>query len=490
MNNLKDNKINVLQSLDVFLKPKKNKIIVFSILSILIFWYAYDIGMFWDNVLFVSQSGNYLYNHSIFNWFVPNSLDAGHPPTLGFLSAIFWKIFGHHLWVSHLLMIPFTIGFFYQLFKFILFYTKSNVVSVFGFLLIIVDPTLSTQLVLVNPEIILLFFFFLAINSILNKQIYMKIIALFFLSILSLRSMMLCGGIFLFEVLNQIYINKKKIKSFFSIKFILSYLIGSLPAVLYLVWHYINKGWLFSFPESTWADHRHFVSLKGFFVNVIYMLHRYSDFGRLFIYLFLIFCIIKFKKKLFNNEIKQLVLLTLTSVLILMIVSLMSTNPFAHRYFIASYIVLNFLSFLILIKFFRRKQLVYTLLFLLLVTGNLWIYPREISQGWDASLAHLPYYKLRTKAIAFLDKNKININDVATFFPNLTTIDNIDLNNDLRTFSAFNGKNKYIFFSNVFNLSDHEYEKIDNDYIIIKQLRKNSIYIYIYKLKEHDSIRR
>ncbi len=484
MTNLKGNKLKILQSLEGFLKPKKNKIIFFSIISILIFWYAYDIGMFWENILFASETGNHLYSNGVFNWSLPNSIDTGHPPTFGFLMAIVWKIFEHELWVSHLVMLPFIIGLFYQLFRFILFYTKSNVISFLGFLLIILDPTLSTQLVLVNPEIILLFFFFLAFNSILYKQFYLKIMALFFLSIVSLRSMMLCGGVFLFEVFNQVYINKKRIKSLINTKFVLSYVIGSIPAVIYLVSHYIDKGWLISHSDSPWNNHRQFVSFKGFFKNIIVIIHRYSDFGRLFIYLFIGYSILKFKKKIFDVEFKQLILISITSVFFIVVISSFSRMPIGHRYFISSYVFLNFLSFIILIKLYKRRKIVYLSLLLLLITGNMWIYPREVSQGWDSTLAHLPYHKLRTKAIIYLDDNKIDIEDVATFFPNSKSINDIDLNNDLRKFSTFNGKNEYVFFSNVFNLTDNEYKRLDDDYILLKQFKKNNININIYKLKE------
>ena len=49
--------------------------------------------MFWDNVLFASKMGNQLYYNDLFNWTMPDSFDPGHPPFLGFLLAITWKIF-------------------------------------------------------------------------------------------------------------------------------------------------------------------------------------------------------------------------------------------------------------------------------------------------------------------------------------------------------------------------------------------------------------
>lgn len=472
------------QTIDFLFKTPLNRILFFFSISLLIFFVSSNLGIFWDNVLFVSRTGNFLYSDNIFNWNLPNDLDAGHPPTFGFLLAVLWKIFGHKLWVSHLLMIPFTAGLLYQLFRFTSFYIKSYTFIFFALLLIIADPTLITQLVLVTPEIILFFLFFLAINSILYKKNNMKIIALFFLSIISLRSMMLCAGIFLFEIFNYLYINKGKLKFLLSIKFIKGYVIASLPALIYLTLHHINKGWLISHVNSPWASHRNFASLSEILKNTIVLTHRYLDFGRFLIYIFIVYTLLKYNKKAFNKNTQQLLLLSFSSVIIIILISIFGTNTFGHRYFVISFIILNFLSFYLLIEFYRLKKIIYTILLFTLITGNLWVYPREIAQGWDASLAHLPYYNLRYQAILYLDTEKIDINTVATFFPNTTTLDNIDFNEDYRSFVHFNGQNEYVLFSNIFNLTDKDYHILDNNYSIHKRFEKNNIYINIYKLKQ------
>jgi hypothetical protein len=439
--------------------------------------------MFWDNVLFTSKMGNFLLENNIFNFILPDELDPGHPPTLGFLLAVLWKIFGHKLWISHLLIIPFTIGLFYQVFQLINYYVKSYKLSFFGFILVFSDPTLATQLVIVNPEVIQLFFFFLAINSILKDNNYLKIIALFFLSIISLRGMMLCAGVFIFEFLNLYFIKKQSFKAVFSKKIILGYIIGSIPGLLFIISHYLSKGWIITHPNSPWEEHHHLVTINGFIRNLVLMIHRYLDFGRVFIFLFIFFSIIKFRKALLNKNNKQLLLLSITSVSLIVIASLLKTNPFGHRYFIASYIVFTILSFIILTTFYKRKKIIYFILLIGLITGNLWVYPRNIAQGWDATLAHVPYYNLRNNAINYLNKNNIEIEDVATFFPNRTTIDNVDLSGDMRSFASFNGQNNYLFYSNVYNLTNEEYEIIDTKYILVKQFNKYNIHVNIYKLK-------
>ncbi|MEO9569990.1 MAG: hypothetical protein ABJH82_07930 [Polaribacter sp.] len=441
--------------------------------------------MFWDNVLFASKMGNQLFYNSIFDWTIPNEFDPGHPPFLGFLLAILWKIFGHKLWVSHLLMLPFTIGVFYQLFKFITYFVKQQKKQIFAFLLLIIDPTLSTQFVLVNPEVIIVFFFFLTINGILFKNIRLKFIGLFFLSIISFRSMMLLGGILFFDILNKYLFNKKSLKSILNFRFILVYILSSLPGIIFVSWRLLTKGWLQTHPDSPWASLWKIATPKIFLKNLATLIHRFVDFGRVFLLLFLIISLFFYGKKIITSKkSKQLLLLSFSTIIFIVIAVLISTNAFGHRYFIVSFCSLNVLVFITINNYYFKKKLIYILLFLGLLTGNLWIYPREISQGWDATLAHVPYHKLRIHAIEYLNNNNINISEVASFFPNSTILDNIDLSNNKKSFTKFTGKNKYVLYATVYNLNDEEYLLLDKNYTVLKKFNKNNITITIYILNK------
>ena len=114
-------------------------------------------------------------------------------------------------------------------------------------------------------------------------------------------------------------------------------------------------------------------------------------------------------------------------------------------------------------------------------SGNLWIYPEKISQGWDATLAHTPYHQLRKEAIKFLDDQEIDFKQVGTFFPNYNTIDEIDFTNDQRSFAHFNEKNNYVFYSNVYNLSDNDYSNLEKKYTEIKRFQRFGIYVSVLK---------
>jgi hypothetical protein len=84
--------------------------------------------------------------------------------------------------------------------------------------------------------------------------------------------------------------------------------------------------------------------------------------------------------------------------------------------------------------------------FVMIVSGNFWIYPTRISQGWDSTLAHLPYYELRQEALHYLDQQQIPYADVETFFPNTAPLNLIDLSNDTRHLDTFDGSKRYVFF--------------------------------------------
>ena len=218
---------------------------------------------------------------------------------------------------------------------------------------------------------------------------------------------------------------------------------------------------------------------------------RYLDFGRIFIFSFLLISFFLFRNKIIQSEKnKKLILLEITSVFFIVVTILIATNAFGHRYFIVSYIALILLAFKILQEFYTKKRLIYVLLCLGLLTGNLWVYPKNISQGWNATLGHLPYHSLRLDAIDYLKEKHINIEEVASFFPNYNILDYIDFKGDKRSFSKFNGSNIYVFYASVYNLTEEEQKSLTKHYSVLKQFHKFNTTIKIYISKKHDTTRR
>lgn len=474
----------LVKLINKFLSNQRNCNVLYLVMGFVVFFLAHANGMFWDNILFTSVMGNHLFENGLFSWNYPVQIDTGHPPFLAFLLASTWKVLGHKLWVTHLVILPFTIGFFYQLHHFIRYYIKGEIQAFLAFILVLADPTLTVQFFNVNPEIVYLFFFVMAINAILYKRYSLKIMALAFLSIISLRSMMIAAGLFLFESITIIFIQKRSLKSLFNKKFLLSYLIGSLPGIIYILWRLVTLGYIQTNPDSPWAGFWHLASLKTFIRNILLLGHRFLDFGRVFIFIFLIYSFIKLKKRVLSKEVIQLIVIGISSILLVSIINTLSTNTMGHRYFITANMLFVFLAAYIWFHFFNSKKTIFAFLFMALLTGNLWIYPRNIAQGWDASLAHLPYHSLRIEALKYLDDQEIPIEETGSFSINVYPIDAIDYSGDMRAFSSYTGFNKYLFYSNVFNLTDEQYENIDTNYKIIKTFSKFRIHIYIYKRKE------
>ncbi|MDB2385489.1 hypothetical protein N9V96_03355, partial [Polaribacter sp.] len=279
-------------------------------------------------------------------------------------------------------------------------------------------------------------------------------------------------------------IKQKKAKQVLNSKIFLKYLFCATPGITFLLWRYLTFGYITN-PNSPWASYGNLVDIKYFIKNVAVLIWRYIDFGRVFLMLFLLYVAIKFGKQAIKNKSTQeLFLVAIIPVFFIIVTILMITNTVGLRYFIVSYICLNLLTFFLLITFFLKKKLLYSILILGLLSGNLWIYPKTLSQSWHNTLALTPYHSLRLEAIDYLNYKKIDIEKTASFFPNYTSLDLIDLKGDKRLFLKFTGEEKYVFYSNVYNLKDEERIILHNNYNLLKEFNKFNITIKIYILRD------
>ena len=461
----------------------KIEIIGVSIVGVLLVMLGMNTGLFWDNVLFVSKMGTPLYENGIFNWLsIPIDSDPGHPPFIAILMAMGWKIFGRSLETSHWIMLPFIIGLLWQLLLLVKHFVKESHLKVWALLLILSDPTLLCQLILINPEPILLFFFFLSLNAILNEKYFYKVIGISLLGIVSLRGMMLCAGLFLFDLFYTIYIIRDY-KKFISKKNILIYFLASLLAILYLVWRLNERGYISSHPNETYGNAWAFESVQMFFKNfarnIVVLIHRFLDFGRVIPILFVVLAFFLKKELRKQLKVKTLLFGVFVPTSVIYTISIIIINPMSHIYYIASFVCIILLAF-VMLQQMKHSKAIFVGILISLLAGNLIVYPQKIAQGWDASLAHLPYWNLRKEAITYLDNNRIDIRETASFFPNYTSIDDVDLNGDTRSFKRFSGNAKYVFYSNVYNVTDEDLNRLSTDYHIIKAFRKNRVYINIY----------
>jgi hypothetical protein len=168
------------------------------------------------------------------------------------------------------------------------------------------------------------------------------------------------------------------------------------------------------------------------------------------------------------------------------------TIPFValtgHRYYLPI-IVLALIGTVMLIaqsKLTRPRQtaLLVLILFSQLISHRL-VYPDNISQGWDSSLAYVPYIAQVDQVEDYLVEHNISCGEVGTYFPlrgNSKYRDLID--RDCIYPAAAIGQQQYLITSNIMNdLKSVEQSKIELKYTRLKSWNNNGVYLHLYQLK-------
>jgi hypothetical protein len=467
---------------------KQNLFLYISAFVILVLYLLnIDNGFFGDTVQLGSQHANYYYTNNFSSLLLPDSIDSGHIPTFGMYLGLVWKIFGRSLIISHLAMLPFVIGIVWQLNRVIKYYFNKEQSSLIV-LLVLLDPSLLSQTTLISPDIPLVFFFLLGWNSIIQNKKPILLVSVFFLFLTSMRGMMVSFCLLIIDLFYNVNFKdtfKIILKSLLKRSTI--YLPSLLLFISFSIYHYIEKDWIGFHDESPWAGCFERVDIKGFLLNLVVLGWRIVDFGRIGIWLVFSILLIKYRKNIFKDEqTRALFFIFICFLVFLPLNMLWGKNLLGHRYLIPVYLAFSILVAKILFSSYTdlrlKRILIFVWLFALL-SGNLWVYPDKISQGWDSTLGHLPYYELRKQAIKYIDEQDIGINNVHSFFPNTAKIDDIDLNGDFRRFPNYCAGAEYVLYSNIYNIVDEDYDTLIAEYDLIKEFKKSTVYVRLYKRK-------
>jgi 4-amino-4-deoxy-L-arabinose transferase-like glycosyltransferase len=442
---------------------------------------------FWDTVQLASRHAHWYYENNFQYFFLPESLDSGHPPFFGMGLALAWKLLGKSLWVSHFYILFFLIG------NVVLCYRLANYFfdgkkTPWLLILILVDPFLAAQSTLVSPDIILVFFWLLSILGVIQKKPAILLLAAIGLAALSMRGMMLVFAVFLFYVYRQYYAREKGMSPAKLIHAVWPFIPSGLLALIFLYAHYQHAGWIGYHENSPWAPSFEPVSFSDFIKNIGLLGWRLLDFGRVFIWCFIIGLLVYgfWKKIKFSTKLKELLALVIILILITTPSSLLHKSLMAHRYFLPIVLSLTFLGTGLVLHYIKnksRQNLVLAIMVIGLLTGNYWVYPKDVAQGWDSTLAHLPYYDLREKMIDYIEEKNIPFEQIGTAFPNIASLEILELNGDVRSFSKKDlNKNEYIFYSNVYNdFSDEELILLENHWEIEEEMWKGQVCVILYR---------
>ncbi len=466
------------------------RFIPFALFYVILTWLVRHNAFFWDTIQLGSKHAHWFYQNNFRCLILPESFDSGHIPGFGMYLALVWKIFGKSLPASHFAMLPFLLGIVWQ--------AKSLINTIFSakhatliLTLLLADATLLTQSTLISPDVLLVFFFLASINTLLqNKRLWFTF-SILGLSVISMRGTMCVVAIYFWDCYIHYSSGNFQQKLYMLLSRVPYYLPAFVVVSAFLLYHYMQTGWIGYHSDSPWAESFKIAGIMGVIRNFIIVGWRFVDFGRIFLWIFLIFAVFYFKqnKIKIDENIKRLAVLWIALLAVLTPNAILRVNLSAHRYFLPLYLVFTMVVCYILFVYFkpvRIKRAIFAILLVGLLSGNIWMYPDHIAKGWDATLAHLPYYSLRKKSINYLKNNNIELNKVGSDFPNLGSLQYIDLCSDTSSFVPKNFEtNSYILTSNIFNNAFYqELEQTDTNWELIKNYESWLVYFRLYRKVE------
>lgn len=436
-------------------------------------------GFFWDTTHLASLQAWWFYDNDFKYFFLPQDFDSGHPPFFAMLLAVLWKIFGVNLFVGHALILPFCVFLIVQ----VLLVTK----HLFGHngkyaaLLILCNPIVLAQSTLVSPDIVLFSFFFFVLNGVLKRNVLIVLFGSLVLCCISMRGMICTLVLF-------VYYNMKmgvSVKAF--LKLSILFLPGAIAGFLFLILHYRHTGWIGYHAASPWVDSFERVDIIGFFRNIVVFLWRMVDMGMLFIWLIFGPAIIsRFRSQRQLGKVsKEMILFWIVCFVVSILPQFFYKHLLMHRYLLPLISITTFTFFSLGSEFLNGSQLrKFSIVALLgVLSGNFWVFPDRIAKGWDSTLAHLPYYKLRHEALVYLHQKDIPLSQVSAAFPYNLPGKCIDLNSDTTNFSKnLYQKTPYLLYSNIANeYTDAQLVDLKSNWKIVAEFGGWPVRFVLYK---------
>lgn len=466
----------------------KDHYILFLLLVIFtgLVFYSSDHVFFWDTIQLGSMQAHFFFENNFQSLLLPNRIDSGHIPSFGIYLAFLWSLFGKTLFVSHMAMLPFVLGVVWQSFTLLKKFIPEKYMGI-ALLIFLADPTLLSQVTLVSPDIPLVFFFLLALNSLIRNQRWYLMIAVLGLFVISLRGVMVSVAILVIDLFINVTYKDFKSTFFNLLQNSLSYLPGFLIFISFSFYHYYIKGWIGYHDDSPWASFFEKVSLAGVVRNILILGWRLLDFGKVFIWISSLILIVVVWKQFYDDKnAKRISIIFLVTFLSLAGQIIWFNNLVAHRYLLPVFLTFSLLALYLLFSFDssdRLKRIISIIWFIGLITGNFWVYPNKVAQGWDSTLAHLPYYNLRSEMIDYLEKNQIDIREVGSDFPMTGAFKYLDLSYNQIEFPEKDLQSQqYVLYSNIFNdFSDEQIDELYANWQVVHKIGKCQVFMILYQ---------
>ncbi len=449
-------------------------------------------GYFWDNIQLISKEAHRFFQFGFKTVIIPSSSEAYvisstgyHPPLIGMITALLWKIFGYSLWVSHLFTFFCALILIFNLWKLIRLFFPEQFQG-WVLLIVMLESSLLTQFSIASPDFILFTAFIVSLRGIVQNNRWLTVFGVSFLCFISMRGVF--TGVILFLVSSYFSIFRYNMKSKFQA--VIHNFIPFLPAFILLTIYYSNYlysyGWFFS-SNSPYSEHYSLPNnLNRIALHLAEFVLRSVENGRIIIWLlgiYFLFIIVKLKHKP-DLQVMFLFWLFLSLNALYLLFVFISQMPFSARYFLPQFFILTILTLWGIIKYAGEKRIkwIFILILLFELTGNFWIYPEIISKSWDNTLAHLPYYQLRKDCFNYIDQQKMNYDHISAGFCLYGNRKFVELENEDKTVGV-NTNNKYFIYSNISNLDDSVYYDLKNTskWKPVKKFEKGFVNMILYK---------
>ena len=454
---------------------------VVLILFLVLKFFTLENCFFWDNTAGSSMPASYLLENGFLSFVYPAQYVA-EPPLAHLYLALLWSLFGKSLLVAHLSITVFSLGVIWQVYR--LCERLETKYTPYIFLLVLLEPALSTQMILISPDVITCFFALLSVNLLLENKRSWLALSVLCLGLVSIRGFVVCSGLGLAYLVILIAIDKKSFKEAFL------YVFPSFVPVLLVLgaWFLYRKwdtGYFMYQPGFEYQEHRELASLSYMIRNIASLAIRMFDSGRIIVWILLFVAVLKIGIKNFFSFIVRspLSIIYLSVLLTMSLVTIPMTNPFGDRYFIVLYILLALVTARLLSEAYggTKIRVIFIGMILVLVSGNFWVYSEKMSKAWDSVLCHFSYYPLRQEMITYLDEQGISVNDVSASFPLDSSFSDTEANEDNRRFSSVDfDKSQYIIYSNIYNWDDEYIDALCMDWKLQKEFKYGLIYIRLY----------
>ena len=469
-------------------RPGDRLILILSAILIFgLFTWTLSSPFFWDTISQSSKRPNYFYTNGFDSIFLPLDLDSGHPTIWNLYIALGWKIFGKSLFGSHLLMLPFLVIIYLMIIK---IYREFCPVEqgMWPVFIVFLDPTFLAQCTLVSSDLALLAGLLLGFWGVYKRENGLLLIGLLLLLFTNLRGSLLFGSLVLFQ--GWVWMSQVEAKRS---ERIISLFVFGIPVIafgVYLWQHYLYAGWLIISPSENWAGHRQLNSLMAVGREFIVIGWKWLDFGRVFYMLPFGILILWYFKKFRKAITAPLQAITISLLIALMPAYVLMSNPVGHRYLLPLIIFsgISFAKFLNYLVNARYSRMVMIFVFAMLIGGNFWIYPDRIAQGWDASLAYLPYFELREKMNSKIKDLDIDPGSIGTGFPLKGNLGDAGLVDYTWVMPEKDFKQQYLLYSNVSNdFTDDELEAFESEaWFKLIDMQKMGIRMTLYERRKEE----